>query len=285
MKALLLVLALLVASLVFTHETTAAPEPTDQHYTVEQLTPRILVIRGRGANTTVFRTDQTAVVVDPKHHGDRDLLRKKLDELGCRKVRWSIATSHRLEHSGALSALEGATTIAHERIDARLRQEGRDASELTFETAVTLQVGDEKITCRHKAVGCTDGDSLVYFHDQQVLVLGGLVVKGCNPIIAPEHGGDVRSWLMVLRELRKDFKGASQLCVVPAFGPSGGLELLQQQIDYLQDLVDAMDDAHRRGLSLDEALDGAGPLRARYGRLGVEQLERNLRAVYRETGR
>jgi hypothetical protein len=90
---------------------------------------------------------------------------------------------------------------------------------------------------------------------------------------------------MVLRELRKDFKGASQLCVVPAFGPSGGLELLQQQIDYLQDLVDAMDDAHRRGLSLDEALDGAGPLRARYGRLGVEQLERNLRAVYRETGR
>ena len=118
----------------------------------------------------------------------------------------------------------------------------------------------------------------------RVLILGDLASPGQHPIILPEHGASIREWIRVLRTLQKDFGDSEGLTVVPAHGSPGSIEIIREQIEYLQDFIAAMEDAHRHGLTLAEARREAAPLRDKYAHYKGNGFERNLEVAYGETG-
>ena len=155
----------------------------------------------------------------------------------------------------------------------------------SFSTRSTLRLDDgEVVTCHHKGRAHTDGDVVVHFAEGNVLAVGGLVANGMHPVVQPEEGADVRSWVRILRDLRRDFGDDEDLVVVPGNGPVGGIDMLDRQIQYLQSVTDLVDDAIRRGQSLDELLDRAQRLRNANESIGGDRghFERTLRALYRE---
>jgi glyoxylase-like metal-dependent hydrolase (beta-lactamase superfamily II) len=253
---------------------------------VERVTERLAVLRGDGTNTVVSATSAGVILVDPKPVRSAKAQEARLAALAPGSVvRYAIATHVRPGLPAALAAFPGAAVVAHDGVDRKLQQDGRGGATLAFDAGLTLRVGQETVSCRHKFSGASAGDCFVYFHDDQVLVLGDLAAHRTHPAIRLEDGGDLRAWIRVLKEVRKDFGAAPKLRVVPGRGPVGGIEIVERQLEYLQDLLDAMDDAHRHGLSLDEAIAAAEPLRAKYAEWAGGPITENLRAAYRDTAR
>lgn len=164
--------------------------------------------------------------------------------------------------------------------------EGGDTNStgLSFQTNLDLSLGDQKVFCYHKGQAYSDGDCIVYFPGDQVLVVGNLVQPGRHPIIDPDGKTSLRGWARVLRDLHRDFRDNEKLQVVPASGKAGPAQLLLEQADYLEQVLDFATDAHRHGLTLKEMLEDRkqleGKLKGREGKPSRELLE----LAYRATG-
>ena len=252
---------------------------------VQQLTPHAYLVRGAGANSVVIQGDDGLLLVDCKPPSRTAALMEELDRLSESSLRYLIYTHHHREITEAGPTQgKGAVTIAHTRAHQRLLDAGHPGAEIVFDSTLTVNLEPFTISLYHKGPGHTDGDAIVYLQQERVLVLGDLASPGQHPIILPEHGASIREWLRVLRGLERDFRDEEGLTVVPAYGEAGSMELVREQVAYLQDLVDAMEEAHRHGFTLAEARREAAPVREKYSHYKGNNFERNLEVAYRETG-
>lgn len=252
---------------------------------VQRLTPHAYVIHGAGANSVVIKGDAGLMLVDSQPPARTDALLAALRQLSESPLRYLIYTHHHREISeGGRTQGAGAITMAHRRANERLVEAGHPGTEIVFDSTLSINLEPLTVSLYHKGPGHTDGDAVVYLHQDRVLILGDLASPGQHPIILPEHGASIREWIRVLRTLQKDFGDSEGLTVVPAHGSPGSIEIIREQIEYLQDFIGAMEDAHRHGLTLAEARREAAPLREKYAHYKGNGFERNLEVAYGETG-
>lgn len=232
------------------------------------LSARVEVLRGARGNVVWFHGETGAVLIEPSPAPLEPEAARALREQERVPLRYRILLGPPDPNAGDVDRAAGdaVQTVAHKLVHEAMQRKARGA-DLAFEGTLYLHLDGEKVSVQHKGVARTEADTFAYLHQEQVLVVGDLVQSGVHPA-APQGGGAVRQWLRVLKELRKDFKGNEALKVVPSVGAPGGLELLQEQIDYLQDLIDVVDEGHRRGLDLQETLDSAGAFRTKHRRTG-----------------
>ena len=123
-------------------------------------------------------------------------------------------------------------------------------ADVRLEGSAMLSLGGKDIQLLHLGPGHTDGDLVVLFEQDRVLVTGDLVFHRIVPVIDPDGGCDIKGWLAALAEL-SDLEGV--LHVVPGHGEPGGREMLMEQSSYLHDLWQAVTSAHSEGLTVEEA--------------------------------
>tara|TARA_R110000737_G_scaffold2923_1_gene8408 strand:+ start:269547 stop:270608 length:1062 start_codon:yes stop_codon:yes gene_type:complete len=125
-----------------------------------------------------------------------------------------------------------------------LAQQAADASdswtntEVTPTTAVDAKATDIQgtdITLHHFGPGHTDNDLVVEFKDDNVIHTGDLVFSGLHPYFDPTAGVSAMGWLVAVGVLY-------QLCdkdtiVVPGHGEPGDRAIIQNQIDYLTQIL------------------------------------------------
>lgn len=252
---------------------------------VQQLTPHAWLISGAGANCVVIDGAEGAMLLDCKPPAQNKAVQQALARISNRPLRYLVYTHHHRGNTEAGPTLgQGAVTIAHGRAHQRLLEVGHPGAEVTFDAKLRVNLRPFTISLYHKGPAHTDGDSIVYFHEERVLFLGDLASPGYHPVILPEHGASIREWIRVLRSLERDFRDDDGLTVVPAHGPAGSMEMVRDQITYLEDLISSMEEAHRHGLTLSEARREGAPLREKYSDFKGSGFERNLEAAYRETG-
>lgn len=100
----------------------------------------------------------------------------------------------------------------------------------TFDSSLILDLGDTVMEL-HSLPGHTD-DSIVAFFPREGLLLAGDAVE--TPLPEVSNPDNVVSWIEYLRSWRNNSRVE---LVIPAHGPTGGPELLQQTIDYLDSLL------------------------------------------------
>lgn len=245
------------------------------------------LLRGQGGYQTVLaKGNRSGLLVDllqPKerHH----LIRAAEARLDGVPLRHLALTSHRKNTTGSLGEWPAsAQSVAHQATAASLRRGGRPTPDLEFPGSLTIHLGGLEAGLWHKGAAHTGGASMVYLAEDQVLAVGELVTPGRHPEVQPSDNGSLRQWIQVLKQLIRDFQSNETLLVVPAQGGYGGLEMLREQLVYLETIAARVDAAWRNGLSLDELLARATPLKERLGtRRG--SLAPFLRWAYAELGR
>ncbi len=123
----------------------------------------------------------------------------------------------------------------------------RNADE-TFERALTIEVGGRRVDLLNLGPAHTAADSVAHVPDAGVLFAGDLLFIGCTPIV---WAGPIANWIAACDTMI----ALDAPIVVPGHGPITDSDGIRAVRGYFVHITEYADEAHRKGLSLAEAVD------------------------------
>ena len=142
----------------------------------------------------------------------------------------------------------------------------------------SFDAGELGVNLYHFGSGHTDNDLVIHIPERNLMHTGDLVFSGLNPFFDPNGGYSARGWIASLQ-------GAYKLCdadttVVPGHGAVGDRSIIENQIHYLEQLIDAVQQEIDNGVSKEDAAKKSWSF---MDELGFEQIKpRAIQAVYDE---
>lgn len=232
------------------------------------------VIFGQGGNITVSTGDDGVFVIDDQYQQSAPANLAKIEALANGKPRYLVNTHWHADHAGGneVFAKAGAMIFAHENVLKRINGTtpsvdvtGKPPNApkaawpvVTFIDGVDFHLNAETVRVFHVAPSHTDGDSMVWFVEPDVLAMGDLFFNGIFPVIDTGSGGSVRGYLAVMKETYARVKDTTTL--IPGHGDIGKKADLAKQIAMLEGAINAVDKHIKRGDSLEKTL-AAKPLK------------------------
>jgi len=164
-------------------------------------------------------------------------------------IKYVVDTHYHLDHAlgNAEFARLGAVIISHENDRANLVKTGEETLKrhgeygiskedmagteialpnLTYDTKMTIELGDQKVILMHPGAAHTNGDTIVYVPDKKVLFTGDVLFTNFHPFLAE---GDLVSWGKVLDSiLAMDVEK-----IIPGHGPLSTKKDVEDMKKYL----------------------------------------------------
>lgn len=167
----------------------------------------IQVLQGKGGNIGVLKGADGVLLIDNDYPDMSKALKKALKPLGgVESVRFVINTHWHGDHTGG-NALLGPESliVAHDNVRERLSraQEVKlfnmkspayaEAAlpEITYSQSLNLHFGGENLELVHYPGGHTDGDTVVFFRNSNVVHTGDHFFNGFFPFVDVNTGGNV----------------------------------------------------------------------------------------------
>ena len=167
----------------------------------------LAMLQGAGGNLGVSTGPDGVLLIDDQYAPMTDKIRAAIAELSNDPVRFVLNTHWHRDHTGGNENLGrgGAVIIAHDDVRKRmnsgqyfaLRDTTIPASPraalpiVTYSDGLTLHLNGQTIDVLHVDPAHTDGDSIVYFREADVLHLGDIFFAGRYPFIDLSSGGRV----------------------------------------------------------------------------------------------
>ena len=246
----------------------ALAQQSDISFKSTEVAPGIFMLEGvggfAGGNLGLLEGDDGVVLIDdgmqPLFEKTAAAIRKAVAD----DVDFVVNTHVHGDHIGGNEALSkaGATIIAHDKLRSRLAAEGGPDKqvpaaehwlpEVTFSESLSLHLNDHHIHVFHVARAHTDGDSVVYFPDANVIHTGDILFNGMFPFIDLDSGGSVDGYLDAQHEIL--MLAGDDTKIIPGHGPLADKSALQAAYDMLSDTRDRVRTLVAAGKSEDEIL-------------------------------
>jgi len=121
---------------------------------------------------------------------------------------------------------------------------------MTFDSQLTIHMGDETIRVWHLPPAHTDGDSVVDFEKANVLHMGDDLFNKIIPFVDVSSGGSVNGYIAALDRVAG--KVPANVTIIPGHGEVTDLAGLKTLRQYVADLLDAAKKARAAGKSRDD---------------------------------
>lgn len=239
-----------------------------------RLTDQIVMLEGAGGNVAVVTGADGAYVIDDKVGRVGQAVVRVVTELGGGEIPLVVNTHWHGDHTGGNAALNeaGALIMAHENVRDRLSTEQSNAVRetatppapeaawpvITYTRDVTTHLNGQTARIEHAPNAHTDGDSIIYFVEADVLHMGGIFFNGTYPFIDISSGGSIDGMIEGLERGLVIAGGNTQ--IIPGHGPLATMDDLQAARDLLIDIRARIQAHVDAGDSLEETLEAA-PLR------------------------
>lgn len=166
------------------------------------------MITGMGGNIGVSAGEDGVLIIDDQFAPLAEKIAAQLGELGSDKPKYVINTHYHGDHTGSnafFHSHKGATIFAHENVRIRLASDEKVKPEalptVTYEDGIKIYFNGETVHVMHLPVGHTDGDSVVWFEQPDVLHTGDLYFNGMFPYIDQGAGGNVEGYMESVQHL------------------------------------------------------------------------------------
>lgn len=195
-----------------------------------------------GGNMGLLTGDDGVILIDDGLEEVGPALLEAIAELVGEPVDFLINTHAHGDHVGSNLALhdQGAVIVAHENIRrAMAAATGDEAApaealpSITFVDGVNIYKNGIAIRVIHVASAHTDGDSILYFPDINVIHTGDVLFSGLFPFIDLDGGGSVPGFLAALDSVIALADADTK--IIPGHGPLCGRAEAQRARDVLAD--------------------------------------------------
>ncbi len=232
---------------------------------VEKLGEGIAVLFGAGGNIGVSYGPDGTVLIDDQFAPLTPKIQAAVAELGAEPVKYLINTHWHGDHSGGNENFgkAGALIMAHDHVRERMLGEQKDGRgndpaspkealpTVTYHDGLKLHLNGDEVQVMHMKHGHTDGDSIIFWKDANVIHMGDLYFnKVTLPFIDLNSGGNARG---VLDAAEKALALADEATkIIPGHGPMATKADLMAYRDMLKSVIGAVKTAQSEGKTLDQ---------------------------------
>ncbi|WP_298439292.1 MBL fold metallo-hydrolase [uncultured Ferrimonas sp.] len=205
----------------------AADRFADVVITPTQVAPGIHMLQGAGGNIGVSAGSDGLLIIDDQFAPLANKIIAALTPLhpdSAGKPKFVINTHHHGDHTGANATFgRDGTIFAHHNVLKHLQADNSVSAAaypvVTYDDGITFHFNQQKIEVMHQGIGHTDGDSMVWFAQQNVLHMGDLFFNNTFPYVDQGHGGSVRHYLARVEEALQLVN--DQTKIIPGHGDLG----------------------------------------------------------------
>ena len=249
-----------------------------QEFKTTKVTDNIFMLQGGGGNIAALTGPDGILLVDDEYRKMSEKLAAALKELGSATPKYILNTHWHGDHTEGNEFFGNESIIiAHANVRKRMSQTntlfGRSIAPspeiawpvITYAETMTVYVNGEEVRLVHYPSSHTDGDTVVFFVNSNVVHLGDDFFVGMFPFVDLDSGGSVRGLMTNIAALIKEIPADAK--VIPGHGPVATLNDLKEYHSLITDSVKIVEDGMKAGKTL-EGLKADG-LPERFAKAGA----------------
>jgi len=260
-----------------------------------KVSKNIYMLIGAGGNIGVSAGQDGVYIIDDQYAPLNKKIKQAVKKISNKTIRFVINTHWHGDHTGGneLMGKTGSVIIAQENVRKRMSVENFNTvlnrktppspknalPVITFPQEMGLHLNNELAKIIHFKNAHTDGDSIVYFPQSNVLHTGDIFVNGLFPFVDADAGGSFLGILAAVKEILTLCD--DQTKIIPGHGLLGNKKDLQQYFEMLKTVKMRLSALIAKGKSIDQvvALNPLKDLDQKWGQ-GFMKLEMFTRIVY-----
>ena len=228
----------------------------------EKVAGSVYMLTGAGGNIGLSIGEDGVVVIDDQFAPLAAKIQAAIKGLTDKPVRFVLNTHWHGDHTGGNEELgKIATIVAHDNVRKRLAAGsaslvGRKVDPapkgalpvITFDESLTVHLNGEDIRALHFAKGHTDGDSIIYFPQSNVVHMGDDFVTYGFPFVDVSSGGSVLG--MVANDEKAVASLPADVKVIPGHGPVSSKDDVLKFTAMLKECISLVDAGRKKGMTL-----------------------------------
>ena len=239
----------------------------DVEISVDQLTNGTFILTGKGGNIGLSIGKDGILLIDSQFKQLSDKIIAAIGKITDKPIRFVINTHWHQDHNDGNENLanKGAIIIAHENVLKRLTNDqfveflnreynppsSKSLPTITYDNqSITIDFNEDKIDIYHIPNAHTDGDSIIYFNNNNIIHTGDIFVNGRYPFIDRSSGGSIDGLITGIEKTISLINDDTQ--IIPGHGPISNLHELQDYLHMLKDLRQQVQYMVNDGASLDQ---------------------------------
>jgi glyoxylase-like metal-dependent hydrolase (beta-lactamase superfamily II) len=235
---------------------------------VTKVSGNVYMLQGAGGNIGASVGEDGIVIVDDEFAPLADKIRAALKDITDKPVRFVINTHWHFDHTGGNEPFgQTSTVIAQDNVHKRLvtggtmgnggavKFDAKPASKdalpiITFEHDVSVHLNGEDIRALHFPHGHTDGDSVIFFPQSNVVHMGDDFVTYGFPFVDLGSGGSVEGMIAAVEQVTAQLP--PDVKVIPGHGPLSNLDDVRRYVTMLKETLAVVDKGIKQGKTLDQ---------------------------------
>ena len=267
-----------------------------QDFKTTKVTDKIFMLQGGGGNIAALTGPDGILLVDDEYRKVSEKLAAALKELGSATPKYILNTHWHGDHTEGNEFFgKESVVIAHANVRKRMSQTntlfGRSIAPspeiawpvITFAETMTVYINGEEVQLVHYPSGHTDGDTVVFFVNSNVVHLGDDFFVGAFPFVDLDSGGSVRGLMAniaaLIREIPADAK------IIPGHGPVATLNDLKEFHSLITDSVKIVEDGMKAGKTLEGLKADGLPERFAKAGSGFIKTPAWIETIYRDVSK
>ncbi|HEV7765951.1 MAG TPA: MBL fold metallo-hydrolase [Thermoanaerobaculia bacterium] len=199
----------------------------------------VYMLTGGGGNIGVSVGDDGIVIVDDQYAPLVPKIEAALKTISDKPVRFILNTHYHPDHTGGNEQMgKSAPIVAQENVRKRLEEGtttmfGPMAAQpkgalpiVTFNDSLTIHLNGEDVRAVHFPNSHTDGDSVIWFTQSNVVHMGDNFFNGWFPVIDLDNGGGVKGMIKTVEKVASMIPADTK--VIPGHGPLGDRDSLRK---------------------------------------------------------
>ncbi len=230
---------------------------------VAKVSGSVYMITGAGGNIGVSAGEDGIVIVDDQYAPMAPKIEAALKTISDKPLRFIINTHYHPDHTGGNEQIgKSAPIVAQENTRKHLKEGtmtmfGPMAAQpkgalpiVTFNDTLTIHLNGEDVRAVHFPNAHTDGDSVIWFTQSNVVHMGDNFFNGFFPVIDLENGGGVKGMIRTVEKVASMIPADAK--VIPGHGPLGDRDSLRKFGEVLKGTSAAVQAGITAGKTVDQ---------------------------------